>query len=331
MTSTVRLLLTIDTEEDNWLPTRDGITVENIRAVPRLQSIFDRYGVRPTYLTTYQVAIVPWAAEVLRQIADSGAAEIGTHLHPWNTPPFEEEVDEWTVGWKNLPEDLQRRKLETVTQAVAASRGRQPTSFRSGRWSISGQALGLLPAAGYRTDSSVLPYYYWYDVVDGPSFPSAPVVPYFPAPAGDIQREGPIGGPIVEIPATVGYRRWPWRGQALVDRLLRSPVPRRLRLSGLAARLGLADRIALSHELSTDEELRQLTDVAIRHGVGTLNLFLHSNVLRPGATSYTASAADVDAFLRRIEVWLDYLFGTAKVEPMTMSEAGERFRTAPGR
>ena len=93
------------------------------------------------------------------------------------------------------------------------------------------------------------------------------------------------------------------------------------------SRLGLADRIALSPELSTDEELRQLTDVAIRHGVGTLNLFLHSSVLLPGATSYTSSTGDVDAFLRRIDGWLDYLFGAAKVESVTLAEAGERFRT----
>jgi len=325
MTPTVRLLVTIDTEEDNWIPTRQRITVQNIRHLSGLQAVLDRYGAHPTYLTTYQVAIIPWAADILRAIAESGRAEIGAHLHPWNTPPTPEPVNEWTVGWKDLPEHLQRLKLETITRTLGAAMGRQPTCFRSGRWSVSGQALALLPAQGYRTDSSVLPYYYWHDVVGGPSFPRAPVTPYFPSLEDDIQRQE-RSGPIVEIPATVGYRRWPWKVQGVVDRLVRSPVPRALRLSGLAARVGQLDRIALSPELSTDEELRRLTDISLRHEIGTLNLFLHSSVLLPGATPYTASPDGVQVLLARIDAWLGYLHRGCQVEHVTLSEAGNQFR-----
>jgi peptidoglycan/xylan/chitin deacetylase (PgdA/CDA1 family) len=324
----IRLLVTIDTEEDNWIPTRDDLTVENIRTIPRLQAILERYGVRPTYLTTYQVAVVPWAAEILAGLAESGLAEIGAHLHPWNTPPGDEPVDEWTVGWKNLPADLKRDKLEALTAALTQATGRRPTSFRSGRWSISSSCVGLLAAQGYRTDSSVLPYYYWYDFVDSPSFSRAPVTPYYPPLRGDIQRRT-RHGPVVEVPPTVGFRRWPWSPQGPVDRVLRSPVPRALHLSGLAARVGLVDRIALCPELSTDEELWAVSEVAIRHGVGTLNLFLHSSTLCPGATSYTSSAAQVDAFLGRIDQWLNRLHAlTTSIEPVTLSEAGARFRSA---
>lgn len=57
MAKPVSVLVTIDTEEDNWDPTKDGVSIENVRGVPGLQEIFDRHGVRPTYLTTYQVII----------------------------------------------------------------------------------------------------------------------------------------------------------------------------------------------------------------------------------------------------------------------------------
>ena len=51
----VFLILTIDTEEDQWGPTQDRPTVHNIKALKRVQKIFDDYGLIPTYLITYPV------------------------------------------------------------------------------------------------------------------------------------------------------------------------------------------------------------------------------------------------------------------------------------
>src|SRR5207253_648831 len=67
-----------------------GVTVENVRQLPRLDRLFERLAVRPTYFTTYQVAIHPWAVRILQETQARGTAEIGAHLHPWNTPPIEE-------------------------------------------------------------------------------------------------------------------------------------------------------------------------------------------------------------------------------------------------
>ena len=57
----VILVVTIDVEEDNWGIYRSKLTVENARKITRLQNLFDRYEIKPTYLVTYQVALRGWA------------------------------------------------------------------------------------------------------------------------------------------------------------------------------------------------------------------------------------------------------------------------------
>src|SRR5437762_14340072 len=105
MSRPILLIVSVDTEEDNWEPRRDGVTIENIRELPRLDVLFRRLGVRATYFTTYQVAIREWAADVLRKLREDGA-EIGAHLHPWNTPPPDEPFLPRNSMLKNLPPEL---------------------------------------------------------------------------------------------------------------------------------------------------------------------------------------------------------------------------------
>src|SRR5213083_994133 len=49
MTRETVVLVSIDTEEDNWYRSRNGVAVSNIRALEPLARFFDRLGVRPTY------------------------------------------------------------------------------------------------------------------------------------------------------------------------------------------------------------------------------------------------------------------------------------------
>jgi len=56
-----RMLMGVDTEaDDQWSSAgRETLTLRNIAELPRLQALCDRYGVRPTYLVTYEVAADP--------------------------------------------------------------------------------------------------------------------------------------------------------------------------------------------------------------------------------------------------------------------------------
>src|SRR5258708_10730661 len=141
----VIVIVSIDTEEDNWHRTRTGVTVENIAELRGLAAFFDRLGVRPTYFTSYQVAIDPRAAATLREVSAGGRAEIGAHLHPWNTPPLDEAFVPRNSMLKNLPADLQRAKLGRLTAALEQAFGLSPRAFRAVRYGLgrgTGGALG---------------------------------------------------------------------------------------------------------------------------------------------------------------------------------------------
>src|SRR3989454_5429305 len=130
----VLVVVSVDTEEDNWVPARTGITLDNIKALPRLSRFFGALDVRATFFTTYQVATDPRAADILREIAAGGGAEIGAHLHPWNTPPVEEALSGRNTLMKNLAPGLQLAKLECLTAALGDVFGAAPTAFRAGRF-----------------------------------------------------------------------------------------------------------------------------------------------------------------------------------------------------
>jgi len=214
----VLLVVSLDTEEDNWVATRSGITVENIRELRRLRRFFDGLGVRPTYFTTHQVAVQPWAADILREACDGGRAEIGAHLHPWNSPPIEEPLIPRNTMMTNLPPALQLEKLRRLTGTLEDVFGARPTAFRAGRFGLGAGSVSALLACDYRTDSSVTPFVSWEAVDEGPTFVGAPLHVYRIGEGQDV-RVPARRGPLVEVPLTCGYTRWSPSRWPLVHRV----------------------------------------------------------------------------------------------------------------
>ena len=68
------LLIGIDTEaDDQWSEKgRRELRVENAARLPALQSLFEEFGARPTYLVTHEMATRPESAAVLRGLAKGG-------------------------------------------------------------------------------------------------------------------------------------------------------------------------------------------------------------------------------------------------------------------
>jgi len=81
----MHLLVGIDTEGDNqWdARARANQRFENVYALPALHALFERHGVRPTYVITHPVAADAPSAAVLRQLQARGTCEIGAHHHAW--------------------------------------------------------------------------------------------------------------------------------------------------------------------------------------------------------------------------------------------------------
>jgi peptidoglycan/xylan/chitin deacetylase (PgdA/CDA1 family) len=108
--------------------------------VPRLLDLLARVGIASTWFVPGHTLVS--FPESTRAIVDGGH-EIGTH--GW----FHEDLAE-------LRRDEQREIIERSRDAVAEVSGGPPNGFRAPYWSLGGDTLELVGAAGYRYDSSLM-------------------------------------------------------------------------------------------------------------------------------------------------------------------------------
>lgn len=327
--SSVVVVMSVDTEEDNWGLTADRPTVTNIRELPRLHAFLRDLGVRPTYFVNHPVAIDADCAAILSDIVASGTAEIGAHLHPWNTPPIEGPVEECPSMMLHLRPASQAAKVASVTHAIKTACGRTPTSFRAGRFGLGAAGAAVLAAAGYRVDSSVTPYFDWTKFDNGPSFVGAPLDVYRPR-ADDLCVPASTGS-LVEVPISGGYTRGRVRAWNRTYRILHGRIPGRRAWASLAARTGVARHVAMSPEQAPLRDLCGLSRSMLASGLRLIHAFWHSPSLSPGLTPFTRTQQDVDALYDRIGAHVAWLRDRGDVTFATVGEAAELLgRTSVG-
>lgn len=321
------LIIMVDAEaEFDW----DGpflrtlVSVRNLSQQAMAQDIFDRLDVRPTYLVDYAVATQPEGYEPIRELLQSGRCEIGTHLQPWENPPFAEELSVRTSFNHNLPAWLQREKLLRLTDAIVENFGVRPISYRAGRYGVGDEIAWILESLGYQIDLSVLP---GHDLRrrHGPDFRRAFNQPYWFGP----DRK------LLEIPLTTGFSgvlaggAEPQVFNASLYTALSQPGATRLHLPGVFARLGLLERITLTPEGMSIQELKRLTRLLLRRGQRVFTFNYHSSALLPGFTPYVRSHADLDRMIRTIEEYLHFFIEEVGGTTMTPTQFWAALRSKP--
>ncbi|MFA7554474.1 MAG: polysaccharide deacetylase family protein [Spongiibacteraceae bacterium] len=314
----ILFLLSVDTEEEfDWngsFPQHD-CTVENIQRLPKFQQFCDSLGIRPTYLVDYPVAANHSAAAVLKNIHASNNAEIGAHLHPWCTPPIEGGNGEKESHVINLPIELVKQKLDSLTRTIRENIGVTPTVFRTGRWGINSAVLKLVSDAGYTIDSSMYPYYS-NEYFSCEHSHNKPYWPDFTTPdKKGSQRQ------LFELPITSGFNRAPFRFWAKVHRLLSRPGLELLHPVGLAWRTNSLRKLFLSPELSSSSDMIALATAAISADHPVIHMFLHSSTLLPGQNEFTQTEEDTQAIYMSIKHFINHLTQHADVSFCTLSEA----------
>ena len=317
----VVVIVSIDTEEDNWGRNGGCVKTDNIAQLPRLADFLARFGARPTYFTAYQVAAQQRAAATMLEICADGRGEIGGHLHPWNTPPHAEQKVPRNSMLKNLPAELQFEKLRHLTMALEEAFGAAPRAFRAGRFGLGSETIPALIRCGYGIDSSVAPFQNL-ERDGGPSFVGAPMEAYHLAPGADVCEPAPPGQ-LLEIPLSCGFSRGPFSFWDPTRRLLEAPPFRWLRLAGIAHRVGIVERIMLSPEIATADEMLLLSRRLLEHGVRHLQLFFHSPSLTPGLSPFVGTPQELESFYATIGSFLEGLDAIAPITFATMSEAAE--------
>ncbi len=308
------LLVVIDTEEEfEWGRGffREKTGVRAMQGIPRFQRLFDEHGVRPTYVVDYPIATKPDAYGALREFQDSGRAVIGTHLHPWVNPPFEETPSDVLSYPGNLPAELERRKLAVLTDAVEAAFGRRPTIYKAGRYGIGGNTAAALEALGYEIDLSVCPG------LDsradgGPDFTSFPPEVYW------------FGAGLLEIPSTAAYVGALHRFGPSLRRLAGSATGRALRLKAILSKLGALDRLRVSPEEFNLEQQVRVTRALLRRGIRVISLTFHSPSATPGYTAFVRDEAELDSFLGRLRGYFEFFLGEVRGIALTPHELKDR-------
>lgn len=305
------LAVSIDVEEEGLFSgkyPRTPAGVENVEELRRLKFITAEFGIPLTLLVCHSVAVSPPCLRVLDFFRENLQAEIGAHLHPWNTPPYQDLPYPEPIRSDLIPRPLLEAKFQTLLAALHGNLGVTPRSFRMGRFDLGRTVLQLLPEYGLRVDSSLVPLR---KVAGGPDHFLVPADPF---PLKMPSSRSDTG--VLEVPLTV------------VPILRGTPLP----VSRLAARLpgrgGEAVFSGFRHIATAGihpawfplPSMKLAVRLHRARGGKVLNMFLHSSELKPGATPSFRTEKAVDGLVEKIRRFLDWLVRTESVRGATLSE-----------
>lgn len=260
-----------------------------MRALPEMHRLFAEHGVPANYMVDHPIVTCPMSVDILNNLLSDGRSAIGTQLHPWVNPPFDEAVTPLNSFVGNLPPALEAAKLNVLTDAIEHSFARRPVMFRAGRYGLGPNSLALLAAAEYRVDTSMRSGYD-YSHEGGPDYTAI---------GNDAFRTGQ--GELIELPLTTIYTGMARAGGArLHEALGKLPKGR-----GIAARTDMLHRVALTPEDMPIERALEAIRVGVEAGTRLLLFSYHSPSAAPGYTPYVRDAAD----LRTFHHWWEAAFG----------------------
>lgn len=301
-------LITIDTEGDDlWTPAgRRNTTTRNAAFLPRFQSLCEKYGFKPTYLTDYEMARSGEFVEFARDAAARGTGEVGMHLHALDSPPDFALTDDDCLHHPYLieyPEHVLREKVAFLTDFVAETFGARPISHRAGRWALNDVYARALIDQGYLVDCSVVPHVSYRRQLGDPGGRGGTDYTHFPERAyfldpQDISQPGDSA--MLEVPMTVmpsANRPANWlRGRLAAGSFCRQALDRLSR--------------PVRWLRPNGRNLRHLLGVirrAVEQGRDYVEFMLHSSEFMPGGSPTFPAEADIE----RLYEHMDALFAEA--------------------
>jgi hypothetical protein len=309
----LKLVITVDVEEDGLFSGRYPRIPPGTRSVSelgRVEFITREFGFPLTLLVTYPVATNPDSRRLLKRWRRDLGAEIGTHLHPWNTPPFVDLPHPEPVPSDLIPKTLLEEKLHTLNQSIQSHLDVRPRSFRMGRFDLGATMRGLLPLCGLRVDSSIVPLR---RVSKGPDHFAMPTEPF----RWDGIEKGTA--PLLEVPLTqvalhAGLARFMDKAGSSVG------------AHGRDLLLSWFRNVGVVGVQPAWFPLPSMQWAACLHhwrGGRVLTMFLHSTELLPGGTPDFPSEAAVGRLTSRFRAFLTWLANRYTVEGVTLSQLFE--------
>jgi hypothetical protein len=309
MSQPLYLIITIDVEEEGLFSgnyPRSGAGVANVAELARLAFVHQEFGFPLTLLATYPVAQDPAAREVLAAWHEERGAEIGVHLHPWNTPPFTDLPGPEPIATARLPLTIMEAKLKSLVDCLTEKFPQPPRSFRMGRFDWSAGLLKLLPGCGLRVDTSMVPLTF---KGDGPRNFLTPPDPFWlevAAPPGARLLEAPV----TMVPVVKSSARAVHRLAGLLPKNAGKALLSRYRFVGAAG---------IHPAWFPQFSMRLAATLHRRRGGRVFTLFLHSSELFPGGSPDFPDDAAVDRLVAKLRDFLAWLLKQGPVTGLTLS------------
>lgn len=294
----IPFLITIDTEGDNLWGNPKSVTTNNAAFIPRFQTLCEKHNFKPTYLTNYEMAMderfVAFAGDAMAR----GMAEVGMHLHAWNSPPLSHE-DDGQAYLIDYSTPVMQQKIRHVTELLEQKFGRKPTTHRAGRWAMDTRYAKALISNGYLVDCSVTPYVSWRAHAGakhgkgGTDYRRFSSKPYFIDPN---RLDQPGTSPLLELPMTIVPRL---ALCGMVTRLLPSQWFTVPLLARITQKVLVNDWFRPKR--NNEATMLSLALRAQREGWPYLEFMLHSSELMPGGSPYFRTDADIERLYALLE------------------------------
>lgn len=312
-------LITVDTEGDDLWSKPRAVSTRNAAYLPRFHELCVRYGLKPTYLTNWEMVKSQEFREFGNHVIRTCTGEVGMHLHAWNSPPeylLTSDDQFYQPYLIEYPEAVVRDKVKCLTAELEDAFSVKMVSHRAGRWSLDGTYAKILVENGYRVDCSVTPGISWRltkGVPWGPGgtdYSEFPTIPYFVDP-NCINTCGQ--STLLEVPVTIMCRPSFELGSLI----------KHFRFGQRLMHRFFPDKVWLRPNGHNIHNLAWILQEAVKMKCACIEFMIHSSELMPGGSPYFRSQRSVDSLYCDMEA----LFALARdhFKGETLAEFRARF------
>lgn len=310
----MKFIITVDVEADNQWAAESEITVENLKFLPRFQSVCEKYGFIPTYLITYEITQDEPAVRMLSEWQSAGKAEIGAHLHPWTMPGY-------NMKAKPFPCELSDEELEgqikILTAAIEEKFSAKPVSYRAGRWGFDQRQAEILAKSGYAADCSVTPKISWKNTSGlpggkgGPDFRFSHAMPYY------------AGENLLEVPMTILFTGIIKSEKSVFAKFFLS-LPESF-LKKVLNKIFFRQKWLRIFPESREKDWIDIYKSAESNKLPCLEFMIHSSELMPGGSPYAKDRKAVEFIYGRLDEMFKFL-KQKNINGAALSRFAENFK-----
>jgi hypothetical protein len=314
-------IITIDTEGDNLWARRDTITTENAKFLFRFQALSEKYGLKPTYLTNWEMANSDVFQELARDAIRRGAGEVGMHLHAWNSPPLvplTENDNRHHPYLIEYPEQQIREKVKCLTRTLEDIFQVKMRSHRAGRWAFNETYAQILGENGYHVDCSVTPGVSWRSHPGAPGGNGGTDYTHYPSTAyymdlHQIRQSGRSA--LLQVPVTIIPARR-FRYLKKYDRLIE-------KVAGERVKNRLLRNMWLRPDGKNGNDMLRILSIALAEKRDYVEFMLHSSELMPGGSPTFPSDKSIEGLYRDLEIL--FQLASRYFKGATLSEYYDQF------